>query len=83
MKKEDELIDKIVFKKYKILKKIGKGSFGLVYLCQNISTKENYAVKFEPKNQQDLILERETYLLYYSKRIWYSRNNNIWPKFKI
>ena len=65
MKKEDELIDKIVFKKYKILKKIGKGSFGHVYLCQNISTKENYAVKFEPKNQQDLILERETYLLYY------------------
>ena len=65
MKKEDELIDKIFFKKYQILKKIGKGSFGSVYLGKNISNDEHYAVKFEPKNQQDLILERESYLLYY------------------
>ena len=65
MRKEDELINKIFFKKYQILKKIGKGSFGSVYLGKNISNDEHYAVKFEPKNQQDLILERESYLLYY------------------
>ena len=65
MKKEDELTNKIFFKKYQILKKIGRGSFGSVYLGKNITTEKLYAVKFEPKNQQDLILEREAYLLYY------------------
>ena len=65
MKKKDELINKIFFKKYKILKKIGKGSFGLVYLGQIINSNKFVAVKFEPKNQKDLILERESYLLYF------------------
>ena len=65
MKNEDELMNKIFFKKYQILKKIGCGSFGSVYLGKNITTEQLYAVKFEPKNQQDLILERESYLLYY------------------
>ena len=66
-KNDDELINKIFFKKYKILKKIGKGSFGLVYLGNVINTDNYVAIKFEPKNQTDLILERETYLLYYLK----------------
>ena len=65
MKKEDELINKIFFKKYRIIKKIGKGSFGLVYIGQKINTGDYYAIKFEPKNQADLILERESYILYY------------------
>ena len=65
MSKKDELINKIFFKKYKIIRKIGKGSFGLVYLG-NIIKSENYvAVKFESKSQTELILERESYLLYY------------------
>ena len=67
MKKQDELINKIFFKKYKILKKIGKGSFGLVYLCKQINTENYFAMKFEPKEQQDLILEHESYILYYLK----------------
>ena len=61
----DELINKVFFKKYKILKKIGKGSFGLVYLGKVINSNNYVAMKFEPKNQPDLILERESYLLYY------------------
>ena len=65
MQKDDELINKIFFKKYKIIKKIGKGSFGLVYLGKIINSNNFVAVKFEPKNQTDLILERESYLLYY------------------
>ena len=36
MKKEDELINKIFFKKFQILKKIGKGSFGSVYLGKDV-----------------------------------------------
>ena len=67
MKNKDELIDKIIFRKYKILKKIGKGSFGFVYSGKNINNDNYVAVKFEPKNQRLLILERETYLLYYLK----------------
>ena len=62
---KDELINKILFKKYKIIRKIGKGSFGLVYLGNIINTKNYVAVKFESKNQTELILERESYLLYY------------------
>ena len=65
MKNNDELINKIFFKKYKILKKIGKGSFGMVYLGKALNLDKYVAVKFEPKNQTDLILERETYFLYY------------------
>ena len=82
MKNHDELINKIFFKKYRILKKIGKGSFGSVYLGKNIYKEEYYAVKFEPKNQQDLILERESYLLYYLRGygipeiITYGHNTN-------
>ena len=65
MNNNDELINKIFFKKYKILKKIGKGSFGMVYLGKALNLDKYVAVKFEPKTQTDLILERETYLLYY------------------
>ena len=65
MKKTDDIINKIFFKKYKILKKIGKGSFGLVYLGKAINSNDYVAVKFESKNQTDIILERESYLLYY------------------
>ena len=65
MNKKDELINKVFFKKYRILKKIGKGSFGLVYLGKVINSNNYVAMKFEPKNQTDLILERESYLLYY------------------
>ena len=65
MKNKDELINKIFFKKYKVLKKIGKGSFGLVYLCKNINNENYFAMKFEPKSQQDLILEQESYILYF------------------
>ena len=65
MKKNDELINKVFFKKYKMLKKIGKGSFGFVYLGKMINSNDYFAAKFEPKNQTDLILERESYLLYY------------------
>lgn len=65
MNNNDQLINKVFFKKYKILKKIGKGSFGLVYLGKVINSNNFVAMKFEPKNQTDLILERESYLLYY------------------
>lgn len=42
---EDPLIGKLLFKFYKIKKKIGEGSFGKIYISTHIETKEEYAVK--------------------------------------
>ena len=60
----EELKNKIILKKYKIIKRIGKGSFGSVYLGKYISKNDYVAIKFESKNQNDTILEREAYILY-------------------
>ena len=47
---EDKLLGKILFKQYKLRKKIGEGSFGKIYIAINIDTKEEYAVKLVSKN---------------------------------
>ena len=44
-KHEDPLIGKILFKHYKLKKKIGEGSFGRIYIGINTDTKEEYAIK--------------------------------------
>ena len=43
---KDEIIGKIFFKKYKVLKKLGQGSFGAVFKGINIQTNEDIAFKF-------------------------------------
>ncbi|XP_059534732.1 casein kinase I-like [Myotis daubentonii] len=53
--------DFIVGEKYKLVKKIGAGSFGDVYLAINITSGEEVAVKLEPKKA------RYPQLLYESK----------------
>jgi casein kinase 1 len=60
----EQLNNKILLKKYKVIKRIGKGSFGSVYLGLNIQKNEYIAIKLESKNQTDTILEKETYILY-------------------
>ena len=49
-KHDDQLIGKILFKHYKLKKKIGEGSFGRIYVGVNIDTKEEYAIKLVRKN---------------------------------
>ena len=46
-------------KKYKILSKLGSGSFGKVYLAQNKFTKEFFAMKEIPKTSEDLLSDNE------------------------
>ena len=60
---EDHLIGKILFKHYKLRKKIGEGSFGMIYIATNIDTKEEYAVKLENKDLSRSLLEIEAYIL--------------------
>lgn len=60
----DELKNKILLQKFKIIKRIGKGAFGSVYLGKDLSKEEYVAIKLEIRDQNDIILERETYILY-------------------
>ena len=46
-------------KKYKILSKLGSGSFGKVYLAQNKFTKEKVALKQIKKSNKDLLSDGE------------------------
>ena len=56
---EDNLIDTMVLNKYKLLKKLGKGSFGNIYLCKENSSKEFFAAKLENKSSPINTLEIE------------------------
>ena len=55
----------LLFKKYNILNKIDEGSFGSIYLAENIYTKEKVAIKVENRKQYKPLLEREAYILFY------------------
>ena len=64
MSKSEELQGKIFFKKYKLLRLIGKGSFSEVYLGENIVTKKIYSVKIENRYLiKTENLEKELYIL--------------------
>ena len=65
--KSESLLNQIFFEKYKIIKKIGQGSFGRIYSCQDISTKEFFAMKVEKNSFQNNVLERESKYLTYLK----------------
>ena len=67
MKNDNELINKLIFGKYQILKSLGKGSFCDVYLIKNIKTKKLYAAKIEEKISSLGRLEKEAYFLYILK----------------
>ena len=54
----------IVFKKYKVKKKLGEGAFGDVYLGQAIENNQYVALKVEPRKIAKPILESEAFLLY-------------------
>ena len=58
------ILNKLIFKKYKIVKLISEGIFGQVHLVINEKTQKFYAMKSENRNSNSHILEQEAYNLY-------------------
>ena len=61
--KRDIFIGETFFKKYKIMKKIGQGSFGSIYQAISIYSNRLYAIKIEDMKQDNYNLEEESLLL--------------------
>ena len=65
--KSESLINQIFFEKYKVIRKIGQGSFGRIYSCQDIISEELYAMKVEQNSSLNNVLETESKYLNYLK----------------
>ncbi len=61
---ENDFTGKVLFGKYKIVKKIGEGSQSSIYSGENIKTKESFAIKIEKLKEIDCLLKKEIYFLY-------------------
>ena len=58
-------MDITINNKYVIIHKIGEGSFGTIYKCQNIRTKEYVAIKVEPIENGTKLLKNESKIYTY------------------
>ena len=56
--------NKIIFKKFRPLKKIDEGSFGNIYSVIRLTDKNIFSMKTESKNSPQNTLEQEAYFLY-------------------
>ena len=64
IEEENEVfINKTVLNKYKILKKIRRGSQAQIYLGENIKTFEQVAIKVEKNNPENCLLKQEILIL--------------------
>jgi serine/threonine protein kinase len=55
----------LINKKYRIIGKIGEGSFGLIYKGENVRTKELVAIKVEPIEKDMKLLKNESVIYQY------------------
>ena len=60
---QDVFIGQIIFNKYKLLKKIGEGTFGSIYEAQSIDNNKLYAIKLEDMRHGQYMLENESFIL--------------------
>ena len=57
--------NKLIFKKFRLIKPIGKGTFSIVYQAKNILTDDYVAVKAEKRTKPNIeLLESEAFILY-------------------
>ena len=56
--------NKLIFKKYKPIKKIGSGSFGIIYSVIRLTDKNTFAMKTEKISEKTQFLESESYNLF-------------------
>ena len=59
----ENFIDKTILNKYKLIKKIRRGSQAQIYLGENIKTFEQYAIKIEKNKSENCLLKNEIYML--------------------
>ena len=62
---EDKIINKVFFSKYLTIKKLGEGSFGMIYMARY--NNEEYALKFENRRRGQSLLQSEAYIMSYLK----------------
>ena len=69
MDEDIKKIPKLIFGKYRLIKKIGEGSFGKVYLGVNEKSMEPVAIKLEPKSHSLNLLKSEALYLFMLKGV--------------
>ena len=62
---QDLFIGETIFNKYKLIRKLGQGSFGSIYQAQSKYSNNYYAVKLEDMRQEQFVLEEESIILSY------------------
>jgi len=62
-------IMEFINKKYRILGKIGEGSFGLIYKGENVRTRELVAIKVEPIEKNMKLLKNESVIYQYLNNV--------------
>ena len=73
----------VINKKYKIIEKIGEGSFGLIYKGENIRTRELVAIKVEPIEHELKLLKNESIIYQFLNNVqgipsvkWFGKDEN-------
>lgn len=73
----------LIANKYKLLEKIGSGSFGTIYKGENIRSREKVAIKVEPIMEDLKLLKNESTIYQYLKEIkgvpsikWYGKDED-------